>query len=71
MNKNADFVQVSYRKLVQVLVDFSSVDSVSEVNLTSLSELLNHSEGLSADSALSLLGACTAVVSAIDTRMLG
>lgn len=56
---------------MQVLVDFSTVDSVAEINLTCLSELLDHSEGFSANSTFSLLGACATVVSAIDTGMLG
>lgn len=51
--------------------DASSVDPVEFIDDTFLVEFLDNTDSLLADSGLSLLGACTAMVCAVDSSVLG
>ena len=70
VNKDTNFVVVSDGNLVKILISLSTIDCVGKIDFTSRSELLDHSKSFSSDCTLGLLSARTAVMSAIDTRVL-
>lgn len=71
VSENSDLVEMSYLDFAQLGVsDNGGIDPVELVDDTFVVKLLDHADGLLTNGSFSLLSACTAVMSAIDSSVL-